>query len=87
MAFRVTLNTNIPTKFEIVPNGTTTTNPNEVIVVNNLMPEDFAMNFNTYTYTTGIFVRNATPINNRVLNAHTPGFLEAAVVAANTPAT
>lgn len=87
MPFRVTLNTNVPTKFEIVPVGTTSVNPNIVVVNSNLMPTDFGMNFHTYIYSGGLFVRNAgVTINNRVLVNPVFSHEKAGVIAANTPA-
>lgn len=87
MPFRVTLNTNIPTKFEIVPSGTVSADPNIVVMTSDLMPIDFGMNFHTYIYSGGIFVRNAgVSVDNRVLVNPVFSHDKAGVVAANTPA-
>lgn len=87
MSFRVTLNANVPTKFEIVPVGTVSVDPNIVVVDDALMPSDFGMNFHTYIYSGGLFVRNnALTIDNRILTNPVFSHEKAAVIATNTPA-
>jgi len=87
MPVRVTLSSNVPIKFEVVPLGTTSSDPNIVVLASNIIPNDFGMNFHTYTYNGGILVRNTgVTVDNRILSNPVFSHNRASVVAANTPA-
>lgn len=75
-----------PVKAELVPTGFASSEANTVLVPNASVPSDFMMNFHTYTYTGGVFVRSVgVDIDDRILDA--PVFLHerALVIGANTP--
>lgn len=75
-----------PTKIELIPNGTTVSGVDIVNVPNNTLPADFYMNYNTYMYTGGVFVRDSgITINNNMNTAPVYTHNKSLIVANNTP--